>query len=189
MLTKDLSGSLAAACAFAGIAVASPTGSDLVRRQGATFNNEVVFVPPSDYTSHKVLYARFAQLPDGSLILTWDNQSPEPPLVWTPVFRSTDGGYTWSNYTTVHDSQNGWGLRYQAFPFVLTEQIGHFPKEALLCLPSTPHPQIGLTLRLNSMPVPTMPGAPPLSLASPQQAGRPLTPPEVVTAYNFGSRS
>lgn len=132
VLTRCLTGALAAACAVAGIALASPTLSVPLRRQDATFNNEVVFVPPSDYTSHKVLYARSAQLPDGSLILTWDNQSPEPPEVWTPVFRSTDGGYTWSNYTTIHDSQNGWGLRYQAFPFVLTEQIGRFPEGSVL---------------------------------------------------------
>ncbi|KAG7288080.1 hypothetical protein NEMBOFW57_007602 [Staphylotrichum longicolle] len=55
-----------------------------------TFSQRVVFTPPDNYTDPRVLYARTAQFKDGTLLAT-----PEPPLVYFPIYKSTDGGYNW----------------------------------------------------------------------------------------------
>jgi len=77
----------------------------------ATFDNVVVFTPPSNYTAPKTLYARTVELADKSILATWENYSPEPPPVFFPVFKSVDGGQTWKNFSSIHDTQDGWGLR------------------------------------------------------------------------------
>lgn len=61
-----------------------------------------------------------------------ENYSPEPPLVYFPIYRSTDGGVTWSQYSTVTDQKNGWGLRYQPFLYVLPQAIGNLAKGTVL---------------------------------------------------------
>ncbi|RFU26106.1 hypothetical protein B7463_g10230, partial [Scytalidium lignicola] len=97
------------------------------------FNNNLVFRPDSNYTSWRTIYARSLQLPDNSLLLTWEDYPPEPPLVYFPIYRSVDGGATWSEYSRVHDLVNGWGLRYQPFLFLLDQPFGGFPKNTILC--------------------------------------------------------
>ena len=75
----------------------------------STFERRVVFEPPANanWTDPRVLYARSAQLPNGDLLATWENYSPEPPLVYFPIFKSTDQGYTWKELSRVQDTQNG----------------------------------------------------------------------------------
>lgn len=97
------------------------------------FNDNVVFVPASDYTSWRTIYARPLQLPDNSLLMTWEDYPPEPPLAHFPIYRSTDGGATWSAYSQVNDLVNGWGNRYQPFLYLLEEPFGGFPKNTVLC--------------------------------------------------------
>ena len=74
-----------------------------------TFSRRVVFEPPANanWTDPRVLYARTAQLPNGDLLATWENYSPEPPMVYFPIFKSTDQGYTWKELSRVQDTQNG----------------------------------------------------------------------------------
>ncbi|KAJ5731539.1 uncharacterized protein N7483_006047 [Penicillium malachiteum] len=91
-----------------------------------------IFTPPSDYNIPRTLYARSAQLPNGDLLATWENYSPEPPLVYFPIYRSTDYGKTWNAYSNVTDQVNGWGLRYQPFLYYLPEKIGDYPEGTLL---------------------------------------------------------
>jgi hypothetical protein len=74
-----------------------------------TFSQRVIFTPPADYRDPRVLYARSAQLKDGTLLATWENYSPEPPQVYFPIYRSKDGGYTWSELSRVEDTENGLG--------------------------------------------------------------------------------
>lgn len=62
----------------------------------------------------------------------WENYSPEPPFVFFPVFRSTDGGFTWIKISEVHDEVNHFGLRYQPFLYLLSSPIAHLPAGALL---------------------------------------------------------
>ncbi|KAF4455686.1 BNR Asp-box repeat domain [Fusarium albosuccineum] len=89
-----------------------------------TFSNNVIYDPPENYTD--------PQLSDGTLLATWENYSPEPPLVWFPIVKSKDGGKTWKEISRVHDTQNGWGLRYQPFLYQLPEAIGDFEKGTVL---------------------------------------------------------
>lgn len=98
-----------------------------------TFSDNVIFVPPSDYNTPKVLYARSVELQDGTLLATWENYSPEPPLVYYPIFQSTDSGVTWKEISKVQDQVNGWGLRYQPFLYLLPRGIGDFPAGTILC--------------------------------------------------------
>lgn len=96
------------------------------------FSKATVFDPPSWYNIPRTLYARTVELPNGDLLATWENYSPQPPLVWYPIFRSQDGGQTWHNYSQVHDQVNGYGLRYQPFLYLLPERIGRFERNTLL---------------------------------------------------------
>src|SRR4051812_43900036 len=74
-----------------------------------TFSKVTVYTPPSNYTDPRVPYARTAQLPNGDLLATWENYSPEPPPVYFPIYRSSDNGYTWKEISRVQDKGYGWG--------------------------------------------------------------------------------
>lgn len=52
--------------------------------------------------------------------------------MYFPIYRSVDDGATWSEYSEVHDTANGAGLRYQPFLYRLPEQIGRFPEGTVL---------------------------------------------------------
>ncbi|RMZ68487.1 BNR Asp-box repeat domain [Pyrenophora seminiperda CCB06] len=117
------------------ISVVSTTVSAHPRRQQQpTFSRKVIFSPPRNagWTDPGVLYARSAQLADGSLLATWENYSPEPPKVYFPIYKSSDGGQTWKELSRVQDTQNGFGLRYQPFLYVLPESIGGYPAGTIL---------------------------------------------------------
>ena len=99
----------------------------------STFSNVTVFVPPSDYTDPQVLYARTVELEDGVLLATWENYSPEPPLVYYPIFKSVDGGETWKEISKVTDQVNNWGLRYQPFLYEMPAPVGRYQAGTVLC--------------------------------------------------------
>lgn len=96
--------------------------------------DKILYVPPSDYTDPRVLYARTAELTYSSntLLATWENYSPEPPLVYFPIYQSTDHGATWTHISNVTDQANGWGLRYQPFLYELPVALGDFPAGTVL---------------------------------------------------------
>ena len=110
---------------------------DLTKRTlpSSSVSNNVIFSPPPDagWKDPRVLYSRAVELPDGSLLATWENYSPEPPLVYFPIYKSTDGGVQWTEIGKVQDQVNGWGLRYQPFLYVLPRAIGKYPKGTILC--------------------------------------------------------
>ncbi|EOA86605.1 hypothetical protein ACJQWK_08936 [Exserohilum turcicum] len=116
--------------------VASTTAAALSKFQltQPTFSNNVIFTPPRNagWTDPEVLYARSAQLSDGSLLATWENYSPEPPKVYFPIYKSVDGGQTWKEISRVQDTQYGYGLRYQPFLYVLPGSIGGYPAGTVL---------------------------------------------------------
>jgi len=95
--------------------------------QYTTFSNRVIFTPASNFTDPRVLYARTVELSDGTLLATWENYSPEPPIVYFPIYESTDHGASWHEISRVRDTVNGWGLRYQPFLFELPQAVGKFP--------------------------------------------------------------
>ncbi|GAP90419.1 putative glycoside hydrolase family 93 [Rosellinia necatrix] len=114
-------------------ASATPTPA-VEERQTATIANSVIFSPPSNagWVDPRVLYARAVQLQSGALLATWENYSPEPPRVYFPIYRSTDGGASWAQIGQVDDTVNGWGLRYQPFLYQLPIAIGAYPAGTLL---------------------------------------------------------
>ncbi|GME52139.1 hypothetical protein N7458_005917 [Neofusicoccum parvum] len=120
---------------FLRLASTNPT-AEVCKRQApapfSDFNNNAVFYPGADFTSWRTIYARSLQLGDGSLLTTWENYPPEPPLVTFPIYRSTDGGATWSNFSQVSDELNGWGLRYQPFLYTLPQGFGDYPTGTIL---------------------------------------------------------
>lgn len=100
----------------------------------SAISNLTIFTPPRNagWTDPSVLYARSVILPNGDLLATWENYSPEPPLVYFPIFRSQDAGKTWKEISRVRDTVNNWGLRYQPDLYVLPVAIGSFPAGTLL---------------------------------------------------------
>jgi hypothetical protein len=99
----------------------------------STFSQNLIFAPPSNYTDPRVLYPRTVQLSDGRLLATWENYSPEPPIVWFPIYESLNGGVSWAEVGRVRDQVNGWGLRYQPFLYELPRDFAGFPKGTILC--------------------------------------------------------
>ncbi|EKD19185.1 uncharacterized protein L3040_009373 [Drepanopeziza brunnea f. sp. 'multigermtubi'] len=95
-------------------------------------SSKTIYVPPSDYNSPKTLYGRTIQLHDGTLLATWENYSPEPPLVYFPIYKSRDAGVTWTPFSNVTDQVNGWGLRFQPFLYVLPKDIGTLTEGTIL---------------------------------------------------------
>jgi len=99
---------------------------------GPTFINDTIFAAPADYTSPGVLYARTVELEGGVILATWENYSPEPPLVYYPIYKSVDGGMTWTHISNVTDQVNDWGMRYQPFMYELPAPIGDYPAGTIL---------------------------------------------------------
>ena len=112
-------------------AVAASAGI-IPRSSPSELSDKTIFTPPSDYNIPRTLYARNEQLPNGDLLATWENYSPEPPLVYFPIYRSKDYGKTWKEISKVQDEVNGFGLRYQPFLYYLPESVGSFKAGTLL---------------------------------------------------------
>ncbi|KAF2263060.1 Oligoxyloglucan reducing end-specific cellobiohydrolase [Lojkania enalia] len=109
-----------------------PIAAAIPQNAPTTFSQRVVFTPPSSYTDPRVLYARTAQFPEGDILATWENYSPEPPTVYFPIYRTSDNGYTWKEISRVQDQVNGWGLRYQPFLYILPEEFAGYPAGTVL---------------------------------------------------------
>lgn len=100
---------------------------------GPLISNVTVFQPPLDYTVPRTLYARTLQLTSGVFLATWENYGPNNnSYPYFPIYQSFDSGLTWSLRSQVYDTQNGWGLRYQPFLYMLPVAIGSYPAGTLL---------------------------------------------------------
>lgn len=117
-------------------ATAAPAPTPVIAdRQSTTVSDLVIFSPPSNagWVDPRVLYARAVSLSDGeTLLATWENYSPEPPLVYFPIYRSMDAGASWTEIGRVEDTVNGWGMRYQPFLYELPIAVGRFAAGTLL---------------------------------------------------------
>ena len=97
-------------------------------------NMGVVFTPVNEEVypnSSGVLYPRVIELHhagelNGLLLATFDHSTvKEPPVV--PVMSSSDGGVTWEHLSSVEDTQNGFGIRFQPDIFELPVPCGDLP--------------------------------------------------------------
>ncbi|KAH8595251.1 glycoside hydrolase family 93 protein [Bisporella sp. PMI_857] len=120
-------------------------GPALAANPFSTFSNVTIFVPPSNYTDPRVLYARTVELPGGVLLATWENYSPEPPLVYAPIYRSIDGGLTWKEISRVTDQVNNWGLRYQPELYRLPARVGKYAAGTILLATNSIPTDLSLT--------------------------------------------
>lgn len=99
----------------------------------SNFDNNIVFTPPADWNDPRTIYARTLQLTDKSLLITSEIYNNDTNLS-LPIFRSTDGGATWSEYTRFYDKVNGWGMRYQPFLYTLPIDMGGFAAGTILAV-------------------------------------------------------
>lgn len=67
-----------------------------------------------------------------TLLATWENYSPQPPLVYFPIYQSLDHGASWTHLSNVTDQVNGWGLRYQPFLYELPRDFAGFKAGTVL---------------------------------------------------------
>jgi hypothetical protein len=128
--------------AFQALLLAAPTTAQDTPGQPASddwspapftdFTKNILFYPQDTAVNWHTLYARSLQLPDESLLITWENYPAEPPLVTHPIWKSNDGGATWSNYSQIEDQVNGWGMRFQPFLYTLPVDFGGFPAGTIL---------------------------------------------------------
>ncbi|MFF6808040.1 LLM class flavin-dependent oxidoreductase [Streptomyces sp. NPDC012616] len=67
---------------------------------------------------------------DGTLLATFEQYSSGTPVF--PIYRSTDKGNSWTQISSVTDTHNGFGMRYQPFLYELPTAVGDFPAGTLL---------------------------------------------------------
>lgn len=96
-------------------------------RPWSTFDENVIFQPDSD---HNVLYPRQVELSDGSLLATTSYGGDKTP--YFPIFRSADGGATWSWISNMTDQVNGLGMAAQPALAELPFAVGGFPAGTVL---------------------------------------------------------
>ncbi|KAM0543953.1 hypothetical protein ACHAPJ_012048 [Fusarium lateritium] len=98
----------------------------------SNFNNNAVFKPKKEATSWRTLYTRTLQLPDKSLLLSWEDYDPDVELTYFPIYKSTDGGASYKPFARVEDQVNGWGNWYQPFLYALPQDFGGYKKGTIL---------------------------------------------------------
>jgi hypothetical protein len=96
-----------------------------------TYVNSTVYSPPNSVSKPGILYGRQVELPNGDLLATWSQFISSNETGYFPIYRSTDYGRTWHNWSRLYDHQ-GFDLWAQPFLYVLPVQIGKFPKNTLL---------------------------------------------------------
>jgi hypothetical protein len=106
----------------------------------APFGPVTLYTPPADRPAPGTLYARAVRLRAAPhrhrqaarpLLATFEQYVAHDPVF--PIFRSNDDGRTWRQIGSVHDTVNGWGLRYQPFLYELPRPFAGLPRGTVLC--------------------------------------------------------
>ncbi|WP_030668186.1 RICIN domain-containing protein [Streptomyces cellulosae] len=97
--------------------------------------SRTMYTPPSGAPSPGSLYPRAVRLQrsgsfNGTLLATFEQYSSGTPVF--PVYRSTDNGGSWTQISSISDTHNGFGNRYQPFLYELPTAIGNFPAGTIL---------------------------------------------------------
>ena len=103
----------------------------------ATHAPSTLYAPRVETPKPGSLYPRALQLRhagklNGLMLATFEEYVKGTPSF--PIYRSTDGGVSWSPYSRVADTQNGWGMRFQPFLYELPQALGSMPAGTVLCL-------------------------------------------------------
>jgi hypothetical protein len=98
---------------------------------------QTVFTPTSGggYVNPGAMYARAVTLhhngdADGAILTTFETYTSSTP--YFPVYKSTDGGGTWSYLSRVTDTVNGYGMRWNPQIYELPAALGALPAGTLL---------------------------------------------------------
>ncbi|WP_226482644.1 sialidase family protein [Natrinema amylolyticum] len=103
-------------------------------------NGNALYTPPEGAPGSGAMYPRVVRLEhddsEGETLLatferygSGDDEAEQP---FFPLYRSLDGGETWSRFSEIRDTRNGWGLRYQPTLFELSESIGSWSAGTIL---------------------------------------------------------
>jgi len=129
MLLRYLSTALLAVAAVCtGDSASTNGGYGSQPRPWGLFDNNVIYQPPD--VNHTVLYPRFVELQDGTLLATTTLGGYSPQFF--PVFESKNGGASWTWISNITDEVNGAGMDAQPALAELTEPLGGFPKGTIL---------------------------------------------------------
>ncbi|MDN0198183.1 RICIN domain-containing protein [Streptomyces sp. S.PNR 29] len=117
----------------AAVALVVPTAgkADAIARATQT-----MYTPPPNSPAQGSLYPRAIRLEhngasNGTLLATFEQYTSGTPVF--PIYRSTDNGNSWTQISSIADTHNGYGLRYQPQLFELPTQIGNFPAGTIFC--------------------------------------------------------
>ena len=97
--------------------------------------SQTMYTPPSGTPSPGSLYPRAVRLQysgasNGTMLATFEQYSSGTPVF--PIYRSTDNGNSWTQISSISDTHNGFGMRYQPVLYELPTQIGNFPAGTIL---------------------------------------------------------
>jgi len=97
--------------------------------------SQTMYTPPSNAPSPGSLYPRALRLQysgssNGTMLATFEQSTSGTPVF--PIYRSTDNGNTWAQISSVADTQNGWGMRWEPFLYELPIAIGNYPAGTIL---------------------------------------------------------
>jgi hypothetical protein len=97
--------------------------------------SQTMYTPPSGAPSPGSLYPRALRLQhsgssNGTMLATFEQSTSGTPVF--PIYRSTDNGNTWTQISSIADTQNGWGMRWEPFLYELPTAIGNFPAGTIL---------------------------------------------------------
>lgn len=121
-----------ASSALAAPACSPPPPPPPPGHQSDTFTNRTILEP---HNGARALYARIAELSDGTLLVTstvggggWPGGSHAE----FPVFESKDSGSSWTLVSNITDQVNGWGMSAQPALLELREPLGKFKPGTIL---------------------------------------------------------
>lgn len=96
---------------------------------------QTMYTPPSSAPAPGSLYPRAIRLQhsgsaNGTLLASFEQYTNGTPVF--PIYRSTDNGNTWTQISSVADTQNGWGMRWEPDLYELPSAIGNYPAGTIL---------------------------------------------------------
>ncbi|MFE1841858.1 RICIN domain-containing protein [Streptomyces sviceus] len=105
------------------------------RAQALARTSQTMYTPPSGAPSPGSLYPRALRLEhsgsaNGTLLATFEQSTTGTPVF--PIYRSTDNGKSWTQISSIADTQNGWGMRWEPQLFELPTAMGGFPAGTIL---------------------------------------------------------
>ncbi|MGW2525327.1 RICIN domain-containing protein [Streptomyces sp. NPDC001617] len=97
--------------------------------------SQTMYTPPSNAPAPGSLYPRAIRLEhsgssNGTMLATFEQSSSGMPVF--PIYRSTNNGNSWTQISSVADTQNGWGMRWEPELFELPTAVGNFPAGTIL---------------------------------------------------------